>query len=103
GGERGRDGLRARVDRVAKPVLPEERSYRVADDVIGLKIGERAAHAPARLDPHLPRLRRGDEEDAVVGALAAELPGVEHLVGEILDLLALERASDERGDLDSVA
>src|SRR5436309_1637792 len=64
-----------------------------------------AARAPARarLDAGAALARRDHQQHPVVEILAAHVPGVEHLVGHVLDGLVLERARDEGHDLEAGA
>ena len=89
------DCVRALVDRVEVLTLLEQRVDDVAIDVARLEIGERAADALARLDARLLLLRRDDEQDAVVALLRADAPRVERRVGDVCDVLALERGREE--------
>ena len=70
--ERLRDGIRARLDRLAETLLFESRADALADDVVRLQIGERAARALARLDADPALGGSDDEQNAVVRALLAD-------------------------------
>ena len=87
--------VRSRADPASDVAHFETRLDDVPANVVGLEIGERALDALADLDPILPFVRRDDDEDAVVAPGVAELPGLEGLVGDVVDRLALERSDDE--------
>ena len=99
GAEGAGDAHRPFGDGLAEVILLELGADVVPDDVVRLEIGQPAADALAGLDPDLA-LGGGDrQEDAVVFALVSELPGVERFEGRVVDVLAVERAGDQHGDL----
>ena len=71
----------------------------VADDALGVGVGNRAFEAAPHFDPELVVILRDHDEHAVVDALAAELPGGENTVGVGLDLLWRRRRHDQDRDL----
>ena len=74
------------------PILP-------ADDVVALKIGERAANPFAGLDAHPSFAGHDDQEHAIVELFLPDLPLIEGVVGDILDGLTPRVAGDEDDDL----
>ena len=68
----------AALDAAVEVVALELRRHLVADDAARHRVRQRAFEAVADLDAHLAVLRRDDDEHAVVLALLAELPCVEH-------------------------
>ena len=71
----------------------------VVQDLPRAGVGEARLEAVAHLDAHAALLAGHDEEDAVVDALPAELPGLEDAHRVVLDRVALEAVHREDRDL----
>src|SRR5947209_5397018 len=101
GGLRRRPAADPREHRVHRGVeaggvalLAEARRDRVADDRGRHDVGDHRLEAVADLDPQLALLQEDDEHDAVVDALAADLPLFGEADGDVFQALALERGED---------
>ena len=91
------------VDRLAdaagKIAGPEGRNHRVLDDQPRVQIGQRALQPVAHLDPHLAVVARHQQQNAIVLARLAELPGAEQAIGIVFQRLAVERWDGGDDDL----
>jgi hypothetical protein len=67
----------------------------LANDAGRTQIGQCPLEAVTDLDPELPLLERDQQEDAVVRAFAAELPGGRDAMGVLLKRLSLERRKNQ--------
>ena len=63
------------------------------------RVRDRTFQAVTNLDAHLAVVFRHDDDEAVVGALAADLPGFGKADAELLDGLGLGRRQQQHGDL----
>ena len=86
----GDEGVGAGGDPAGKVVGAETGQDRVADDLAGQRVGQDAFHAVADLDPDLVLGRRDEKDDAVIGALLADMPGAAEADAIFLDVVALE-------------
>src|SRR5690349_6550403 len=81
------DAIGPRADAAVEVALLEARHDVVLDDPLSDRVGKDALEAVADFYMELAVVLGDDEEDAVVDALAAELPGLEHPHRVLLDRL----------------
>ncbi len=96
------DGVEDRDDRAGAIAGRPERVVDVAPDVVALGVGELAFEPVADSDGHLavrPFGGRVQDHDAVVDVAAADAPGAHEALGEVHDLVTLERRDDHDRDL----
>lgn len=96
------DGVEDRDDRTGAIAGRPERVVDVAPDVVALAIGELAFEPVSDTDGHLavrPFGRGVQDHDAVVDVAPPDAPGAHEALGEVHDLVALERRDRHDGDL----
>ena len=69
------------------------------DDAVGDGVRQRSLETGAHLDTHAPVILGDQQDDAVLDALAPELPCVGDPDAELLDFLGLGRGHDQHRDL----
>ncbi len=95
------DAVDAALDAAGKIVGLETRQHGALNDDRRQRIGQRALEAVADFDAHLVLGRCNQEQDAIVFLRLAELPEPEQLVGEGLDVAALQRFHCGDDELDA--
>lgn len=83
----GQDRIHAASDAGIEIPGAELRPDLVIDDIIGRDVGDRSLQTIADLDPHLPILRKDEEDSPIILPLLAYAPRRRRALGEILELV----------------
>ena len=95
--------VEAGADAAVDIALAEQRLDGLVDDAVGGRVGQRALEPVAHFDAQRAILQRHQQQHAVVGLVAPELPGVDHADRILLDGLGLRGRHDQHRDLRALA